>query len=386
MNHAQDPIIYFDHNATTPIDPRVRDAMLPWLGGVHGNPSSAHRAGRAARQAVEKARAQVAELLSAQPEEILFTSSGTEANNAVIYANAEHHGYRGHLLFSSLEHPSVREAAGRMAGMGMETTELHPGADGRIAPEAFTAALRPDTRLACLMLANNELGTLQPVAEVAAQCRRQGVPLLSDAVQVVGKLPVKVEELGADYLLLGGHKFHGPPGIAALWIHPRAVMGSLLVGAPQERGLRAGTENVPGIVGLGEACALAATELAEREQHLRRLRDRFEEGLVSIEGSVVHCADAPRLPHTTHVAFLGVSGYHLMLRLDELGYAVSIGAACKSGSPKPSRVLIAMGLDEAEALASLRVSFGITNTEEEVQGFLGVLAEAVEEFASSGNV
>jgi len=374
-----DPLIYFDHNSTTPIDPRVRDAMLPWLGEVHGNPSSAHRAGRIARQAVERAREQVAALLTARPEEIVFTSSGTEANNAVIYANAEHHGYRGHLLFSALEHISLQQAAARMAGLGMEITELQPDADARIAVDSFERALRPDTRLACLMLANNELGTLQPVAEVAALCRRRRIPILSDAVQMVGKLPVNVQSLGVDYLLLGGHKFHGPPGIAALWIHPEAVIGPLLVGAPQEHGLRAGTENVPAIVGLGEACAVAAAELAEREQHLRRLRDGFEQGLKEIPDSVIHCANVPRLPHTTHVAFLGLSGYRLMFRLDELGYAVSIGAACQAGRPEPSRVLFAMGLDEAEASASLRVSFGITNTEEEVKGFLGVLAEAVAE-------
>jgi cysteine desulfurase len=379
-------LIYFDHNATTPIDPRVRDAMLPWLGGNHGNPSSAHRAGRVARQAVEAAREKVAALLSARPEEIVFTSSGTEANNAVIYSIAEHHAYRGHLLFSALEHVSLRQAAARMAALGMATTELLPGPDARIAVDSFEEALQSDTRLACLMLANNELGTLQPVAEVAAICRQRGIPVLSDAVQVVGKLPVNVQTLGVDYLLLGGHKFHGPSGIAALWTRPEAVQASLLVGAPQEHGLRAGTENVPGIVGLGEACAVAAADLTEREQHLRSLRDGFEEGLKKIQDSIVHCVGAPRLPHTTHVAFLGVSGYRLMMRLDELGYAVSIGAACQAGSPEPSRVLLAMGLDKAEALASLRISFGITNTQQEVEIFLGVLANVVRELRSGAAV
>ena len=378
-------MIYFDHNATSPIDPRVRDAMLPWFGGMHGNPSSAHRAGREARRAVERAREQVATLLSARPEEILFTSSGTEANNAVIYAVAEHHGHRGHLLYSSLEHPSVRQAAARMARMGMETTELDPSSDGRISPETVATALRDDTRLVCLMLANNELGTLQPVAEVATLARERRAATLSDAVQAVGKIPVDVGTLGVDYLLLGGHKFHGPPGVAALWARPGAVLESLLVGAAQERGLRAGTENVPGIVGLGEACALATSELEERERYLRHLRDTFEEGLGEFEGTVVHCAASPRLPHTTHVAFPGVSGHRLMLRLDALGYAVSTGAACTAGNPQPSRVLLAMGLDPAEALSSLRVSFGITNTEEEVQSFLEDLAPVVAELRAGAS-
>jgi cysteine desulfurase len=376
---AEETLIYLDHNATTPIDPRVRDAMLPWLGGLHGNPSSAHRPGRAARGAVEAARAQVASLLGSQPEHVMFTSSGTEANNAVLYAVARAHGHRGHLLYSSLEHPSVRRAAEELGAAGMESTELKPGADGRLSVEAVEKALRDDTRMVCLMLANNELGTLQPVAEVASLCRRRGIPVLSDAVQVVGKLPVDVEALGVDYLLLGGHKFHGPPGIAALWTRPGAVPAALLVGAAQERGLRAGTENVPGIVGLGEACALAEAELSEREAHLRTLRDTFEAGLRSIEGAVVHCADSPRLPNTCHVAFLGVSGHQLMLQLDEEGIAVSTGSACHSGKPQPSRVLLDMGVDEAEALASLRVSFGMPNTLEEVAAVLSVLGRVVVE-------
>ena len=378
--------VYFDHNATTPIDPRVRDAMWPWLGGVHGNPSSAHSAGRAAREAVEEARAQVASLLSAKPEEIMFTSSGTEANNAVIFANARRHGNRGHLLYSSLEHPSVRQAAAVLADLGVESTEIHPGAEGVVTVEDFVSSLRPDTRLACLMLANNELGTRQPVAEVAGTCRERGIALLSDAVQVVGKLPVHVGELGVDYLLLGGHKFHGPPGIAALWTHPEAVPASLLVGASQEHGLRAGTENVPGIVGLGVACARAEEELAERERHLQQIRDRFEKGLAQIPGAVVHCAESLRLPNTSHVAFLGLSGHQLMLRLDEMGYCVSTGSACHSGRPQPSRVLLAMGISEAEALASLRVSFGVPNTVGEVDAFLGVLAELVPALQSEAEV
>ena len=370
--------VYFDHNATTPLDPKVRDAMLPWLGELHGNPSSAHAVGRRARQAVEEARGEVAELLGAAADEIVFTSSGTEANNTVISAAARRAGFRGHLVTSVLEHPSIRMAAARSEGEGMRVTELSPGADGRVAACEVRRELAPDTRLVCLMLANNELGTLQPVAEAAAVCREHGVPVLCDAVQAIGKIPVDVGALGVDYLTLGGHKFHGPSGVAALWVRAGAELEPLLVGAPQERTWRAGTENVPAIVGLGEAAALAANELEARHAHLLALREQLESGLESIPGAEVHCATSERLPHTCHVAFRDVSGHELMLRLDHAGYAVSTGSACDSGQPQPSAALLAMGVPESEALASLRISFGMTNTGREVASFLAVLAPEVE--------
>jgi cysteine desulfurase len=372
---------YFDHNATTPLDPRVRDAMLPWLGGLHGNPSSSHHFGREARRAVETARGQVAALLGAAAEEIVFTSSGTEANNAVVYGAAGVYGRRGdaprHLAFSTLEHPSIVRAAARVADLGVEHTEIPPAADGAVTVEAVSEALRDDTRLACLMLANNELGTIQPVAEVAAVCRRRGVPLLCDAVQAIGKIPVDVGELGADYLTLGGHKFHAPTGIAALWIRDGAELPPLLVGGSQESGRRASTENLPAVVGLGVAAELAAAELEERHRKLRELRDAFEEGLGAIPGASVHCQGSARLPNTTHVAFAGVSGHQLMLALDRRGIAVSTGSACHSGRPQPSPVLLAMGVAESEALASLRISFGLTNTRDEVAALLRALASEV---------
>lgn len=364
---------YFDHNATTPVDPRVLEAMLPFFIERHGNPSSAHGHGRAAKRAVETARRQIADLLGGQADEILFTSSGTEANNAVIYATAEACDFNGHLVFPALEHPSVRNAAQWAAGRGMTFTELDPDASGRITAEAVAAVLQDDTRLVCLMAANNELGTIQPVAEVAALCKERGIPVLCDAVQAIGKVPVNVEEMGVDYLCLGGHKFHGPPGVAALWIRGGAPMASLLVGAGQERGLRASTENVPSVIGLGKAAELARLELQERHDQLLALRRRFEDGLADVKGAVVHCADSERLPHTSHVAFLGRSGHQLMLWLDEQGFAVSTGSACHSGKPQPSRVLLRMGVDENEALASLRVSFGLTNTEDEVDGLVEAL-------------
>lgn len=380
MSHEMvnpETVTYFDHNATTPLDPRVCETMLPWIGTFHGNPSSAHRLGRAARAAVEVAREQVAALVGARSEEIVFTASGSEANNAVVAACAAVAGHRGHLVTSALEHPSVRLAAEQAAAGGMELTELIPGHDGRIDPEAVAGALRPDTRLVCLMLANNELGTVQPVAEVAGLCLEHGVGVLCDAAQAVGKLEVDVNALGVDYLTFGGHKFHAPLGAAALRIRPGAPFVPLLLGAPQEGGRRAGTEDVAAIVGLGKASELARLELGERRRRLGELRERFETGLARLPGTIVHCAGSPRLPHTCHVAFEGLIGHELMLRLDARGYAVSTGAACHSGCPQPSRTLLAMGVSAAESLASLRVSFGITNTPEEIDAFLAVLAEEV---------
>ncbi|MEM1204958.1 MAG: cysteine desulfurase family protein [Acidobacteriota bacterium] len=370
---------YFDHNATTPMDPRVRAAMLPWLDVHHGNPSSAHACGRRAHQAMDAARSQVAGLIGADAGDVVFTATGSEANSMVIHAVAEAHDYRGHIVYGSIEHPSVRVASERLARGGIETTELRPGAEGLISPDAVADALRDDTLLVCVMQANNELGTIQPVAEISALCRERGIPVLCDAVQAVGKIPVDVADLGVTYLTLGGHKFHGPLGAAALWVAPGAPLSPIVYGAAQEHGLRAGTENVPALVGLGECADLARLELDDRHRHLLSLRTRFEDGLAALGDTVVHCADSPRLPHTTHVAFLGVSGHDLMLWLDGQGFAVSTGSACHSGQPQPSRVLLHMGTSEAEARASLRVSFGVPNTPEEVDAFLNALAAGLPE-------
>jgi len=365
--------VYFDHNATTPLDPRVREAMAPWLGERFGNPSSAHRRGREARAAVEEARERVARLLGGRASEIVFTASGTEANGTVVRSAGLGAGGRGRIVLSSFEHPSVRAAAERLERSGMEVVRVPPGPDGVVPAAAFVAALAPETRLACLMLANNELGTLQPVAEAARACRERGVPLLSDAVQAVGKVPVDAGARGADYLVLGAHKFGGPLGAAALWVREGAALEPLLAGGGQERGLRAGTENVAALVGLGEAARLAREELPRRGRELAALRDRLETGIGAIPGARLHCAGAPRLPQTCHVAFPGIEGQALAGRLDAAGFAVSTGAACKSGRPEPSAALLAMGIDPDEALGSIRVSLGVSNTAEEVDAFLEVL-------------
>jgi cysteine desulfurase len=367
--------VYLDHNATTPLDPRVFAAMAPWLAGRHGNPSSVHRFGQAARNAVEEAREKVAALLGAKPAEIVFTASGTEANNGV-FATVAAAASPGHLVVSAVEHPSIREAAAHLERHGWQVSRIAPGLDGVVAAAGAVAALRPDTRLVALMLANNELGTLQPVAAVAAACRERGIPLLTDAVQAVGKLPVDARALGATWLVLGGHKFYGPLGAAAIRVDGGAEYTGLL-GGGQERRRRAGTENVPAIVGLGEAAALAAAEIGERGRHMSALRDRFEAGLAAIPGARIHCAASPRLPNSSHVAFPGIAGDTLLIRLDLKGYAVSTGSACSSGAVEPSKTVLAAGFSPEEALASLRVSFGLTNRIEEVDDFLGVLAGEV---------
>ena len=367
--------VYLDHNATTPLDPRVAEAMAPWLGARHGNPSSVHSFGRTARAAVELAREQVAELVGGEPPEVVFTASGSEANNAVLLSAFA--GAGGHLVISELEHPSIQGAADRLESLGVDVTRLSPGADGVVDPGAVAAALRPDTRLVCVMLANNELGTVQPVGDAAAACRARGVPLLCDAVQAAGKLAVDVTALGADYVVVAAHKFNGPVGAAALWIREGAAFEPLILGGGQERQRRAGTENVAALVGFGACAEFASKELDRRIERLNGLRAGLEAGLAGIPDARVHCASSPRLPHTTHVAFPGVIGEELVVRLDLAGFAVSTGAACASGVVEPSRTLLAMGVDAAEALASIRISLGPSNREVEVERFLPVLAREV---------
>lgn len=372
--------VYLDNNATTPLHPKAREAMLPWLGERHGNPSSIHRFGQEAKNAVEEAREKVAALIGGRPPEVVFTASGTEGNNAVMFDVARRAGGRGHLVISSIEHPSIREAAARLEHDGIEVTRVSPEADGVVDAARMIGAIRPDTMLVCLMLANNELGTLQPVTRIAEACRERGIPVLCDAVQAVGKIPVDARALGVDWLVLGAHKFHGPLGAAAVWVRKGAELGGLLIGGSQERRRRASTENVMAIAGLGAAAEAAASEMAERQAFLAGLRDRFEAELLNrVPDAIVHCASSPRLPNTSHVAFPGVEGESLLIRLDLAGYAVSTGSACSSGTVEPSKTLLAIGLSRDEALSSLRVSFGMMNRPEEVDGFLDAVALEVAE-------
>lgn len=373
------PATYFDHNATTPLDPEVRAAMEPWLGELYGNPASLHAFGQAARDATEVAREQLASLLEATPAEVVFMASGTEANNTALFGRCWAAGSSGHLVVSEIEHPSVWKPVEALQAAGMEVSWIKPDRWGRIDPEEVLDAVRQDTRLVCLMLANNEVGTLQPVAEVGAGCRQRGVPVLCDAVQAIGRLPIKVADLSVDYLSVCAHKFYGPPGAAALWVRPGAPYQALLRGGSQERQRRAGTVNVPAVVGFGAAALVAAEGLGARAERMLELREQFETGLERIPDVVVHGRPAERLPNTSHIALPGADSEALLIRLDLAGFAVSSGSACSSGTVEPSRTLMAMGIAKQEASSSLRISFGPRNTSAEVEAFLDVLEHEVAE-------
>jgi len=364
---------YFDHNATTPLDPRVRQAMLPWIGERYGNPSSIHSFGQDAREAVESAREQVAKLLDASPAEIVFTASATEANNGVIRSCAERRAGRAHLVVSQMEHPSISVVAADLERSGAEISWVPPQGDGVVTEDSVLAVVEPRTALVCLTLANNIIGTVQPVEAVSARCRELAVPVLCDAVQAIGKMPVSVGDLGIDFLTLSAHKFNGPLGAGALWIRRGVEWEPFLLGGSQERRRRAGTLNVPAIVGMGEAAELVLRELDARKTCVASLRDRLEAGLRKLGDLRVHGESAKRLPNTTHVAFEGIDAQSLLIRLDLAGYAVSAGSACSSGSVEPSAALLSMGISEREALSSLRISLGADNETAEVDRFLVVL-------------
>ena len=368
---------YFDHNATTPLDPEVRAAMEPWLGELHGNPASLHTFGQAARDAVEVAREKLASLLGATPAELVFTASGTESNNTALVGRCWTADMKGHLVVSEIEHPSVWKPVSALQSAGMEVSWVKPDRHGRIDPGKVLAEVREDTRLVCLMLANNEVGTLQPVAEVGSGCRERGVPVLCDAVQGVGKVPIQVQDLEVDYLSLCAHKFYGPLGAAALWVRSGGECEALLRGGSQERQRRAGTVNVPAVVGLGEAARIVADELEVRSRRMLELRERFESGLERLPDAVVHGRPVERLPNTSHIALPGADSEALLIRLDLAGFAVSSGSACSSGTVEPSRTLLAMGVPKEEASCSLRISFGPRNTVAEVDAFLDVLEHEV---------
>jgi cysteine desulfurase len=368
--------IYLDHNATTPVAPAVREAMLPYLGALFGNPSSAYRAGREAHEAVERARARVAALVGGRPEEIVFTSGGTEANNLALVGYVRARGpARAHLVASAIEHPSVLGPLRALAHEGVEVTLVRPRPDGALDPQEVVAALRPETVLVSLMHANNELGTLEPVAQVAAEAARRGIAVHTDAAQSAGKVELDVRALGVDLLSLAGHKLYAPKGIGALWVRAGTPLSPLMHGGGQERGLRPGTEPVPAIVGLGQACALVAEELAEAAPRLGALRDRLEAGLVARVGDVqVNGVGAPRLPTTSHVSFLGREGALLLAAVPEV--MASTGSACHTGVDEPSHVLAAIGASAAAMRGAVRFSLGHGTTGDEIERAIELIAAA----------
>lgn len=362
-----DPV-YLDYNATTPIAAEVLDAMLPWLGPQFGNPSSTHPYGRRASQAVADARRRVADLLGARPPEIVFTACATESNNLALLGVAGALGGPGrHLVVSAVEHPAVMAPAMRLREMGWTVTVLPVDEHGRVSPERLAAALRPDTALVSIMHANNEVGTVQPIAGIARITRERGVLLHTDAAQSAGKLPLSVDELGVDLLTLAGHKFYAPKGVGALYVRTGTPIRSVLYGAEQERGLRPGTENVAAIVGLGIAAELARASMPAAPANLARLRDRLH-ALISaaVPGLQLNGHPEQRLPNTLHLSFPGTIARELLREAEDV-VAASVGSACHSGHDTVSGVLAAMGIDAARAAAAIRLSVGRMTTPDDVE-------------------
>ncbi len=383
----QNDVVYLDHAATTPLDERVLEAMLPHLGGApdgrpRGNPSSLHSAGAAAREAVEEARASVARLVGAnEPGEILFTAGGTESDNLAVLGLAASDPSRKHVVISAVEHPAVRETAAHLEATGYEVTRIGVDADGLVSPARFAGTLRPDTALAAVMWANNEVGTVQPIEEIAELCREAGVPLHVDAVQAAGRLPIDVSRVPVSTLALSAHKLHGPQGVGALYVRAGVELEPVLFGGGQERGLRSGTENVAGIMGLGAASRLAFEELEERTRHEEALREALISGATGLPGVRLNGHREKRLSNNIHVSVEGVEAESLVLFLDALGYAVGSGSACASrGTPaghKASPVLLAMGRTQEEAISSVRITVGKDTTRAGIDGFLEAFAAAV---------
>jgi cysteine desulfurase len=359
--------IYFDNNATTQVHPDVLEALHETLRDVYGNASSIHKEGQTARRAIEDARESVARLIGASPRDVVFTSGGTESNNAALFGTMRQ-TERDHIVTTSIEHPSVAEAL-----IGRNVTAVAPGRSGRVDAKAMIGAIRPETRLVAMMLANNETGVLQPVADVARVCRERGIHFHCDAVQAIGKIDVDVEALGVDTLSMSAHKVHAPKGIGALFVRRGLTLAPYVVGGAQERRRRAGTENVP----LAAAFGIAAEKARDGSYRARvaALRDDFEvrlPGKHTVNGSVV-----PRLPNTSNVTFQDADGEGIVIALDLDGVAVSSGSACSSGRVEPSRVLLEMGLTPAEAKSTVRFSISRFTTAAEIDRVLELLAEIV---------
>ena len=373
------PFIYLDNAATTAVRPEVLSKMLPFFTEKAGNPSSIHSAGRETRKAVENARRQVAAALHAEAREIYFTAGGSESDNWAIRCAVAETGKK-HVITSAVEHHAVLHSCRALERDGFRVTYLPVDENGLVSSDDVRRALTDDTALISIMAANNEVGTLEPVREIGQIARKAGVLFHTDAVQAAGVVPIDVNDWNADLLSLSGHKFHGPKGVGALYIRKGTRIRSLIEGGAQERGLRAGTENVPGIVGMGEALSLAAAELSEYTAHVTALRDRLIHGVLSaVPDARLNGHPVLRLPGNANFSFPGVEGESLLMRLDLAGIACSSGSACTSGSLEPSHVLSAMGLSPDMARSSVRFSLGRDNTAEEIDRVLAVLPPIVED-------
>lgn len=372
--------IYFDHNATTPVDPGVLEVVTRIMRDEFGNASSVHHFGQRAKAVLDDARSAVATLLAGEPSEIVFTSGGTEADNFALrgVADAVEPTGRKHLIATSIEHEAVLVTLKALARRGWRVTLLPVDATGVVAPEALREAISAETALVSVMHANNEIGTIQPLAALAEIAHAQGAIFHTDAVQSAGKVPVNVRALGVDLVSISAHKFSGPKGVGALWIKRGTRVAAILTGGKHERGRRAGTENVAGIAGLGAAAQLAARKLGAEAARLAALRNRLEDTvLANIPGTAINGVREPRVPNTTNISFEGIEAESLLIALDLEGIAVSTGSACSSGTLEPSHVLRAMGLSSHRTQNSIRISLGAINTDAEIDTLLEKLPAVV---------
>lgn len=372
-------MIYMDHSATSPVDPEVFEAMKPYFVKSFGNASTLYSLGREGRTAMEKAREQVALLIGAEPKEIIFTSGGTESDNIAIKGTAYKFKAKGnHIITSAIEHPAVDETCKYLEKNGFEVTYLPVYKDGIVKVSDLEEAITDKTILITIMHANNEIGTIQPIAEIAKIAREKGIYFHTDAVQTVGKIPVDVKELDVDMLSLSSHKLYGPKGIGALYIKKGVRIEPIIHGGGHERGIRPGTENVPGIVGLGKACSIAKANLESDSKKVTRLRDRLIDNVLEqVEESYLNGHRTKRLPNNANFRFTGIEGESLILTLDTKGISASTGSACSSTKLEASHVLMAIGLKEVEAHGSLRISLGRENTEEEIDYTVQAINEVV---------
>jgi cysteine desulfurase len=378
-------VIYLDNNATTSVAPEVIEAMLPFFTEYWGNASSAYTFGHQLGKEIERSRESLAKLINADPREIIFTSCGTESNNTAIQSALTTNPGKRHVVTTAVEHSSVLNHGKHLQKLGCEVTFLGVERDGSLDLHLLQEAIRPDTAIVSIMWANNETGVLFPVEEIAAICQSRGVLFHTDAVQVAGKIPIDVKSLGVDSLSLSGHKLHAPKGIGCLYVKKRSKYSPYLVGGHQERGKRAGTENVPYIVGFGRAAELALERLPEENTRVRRLRDRLEnEILQSIPGTARNGSRDERLPNTSNIAFSKVEAEAILLKLDQHQICASSGSACTTGSLEPSHVLTAMGVERDLARGSLRFSVGYYNTEQDIERTLSVLPGIVQELRAVG--
>jgi len=371
-------VIYLDNNSSTRIDPAVLEEMMPFLTTHYGNPSGSHRFGAEVKKAIDLAHERVAALLGCEPNEIVFTSGGTESDNTALHSALQMSPERRHIVTTSVEHNAVLNYCEALVRRGCEVTIVPVDEQGHLDLGELARAIRPDTAVVSVMWANNETGVIYPLEEIARLCRTKGVFFHTDAVQAVGKMPIDLKELPVHFLSLSGHKLHASKGVGALYVNRRARFQPLLVGGPQEGGRRAGTDNVASIVGLGKAAELARATIDEENTRVRALRDRFEEMLRAELGQIEINGDpAARLPNTSNLAFLGVEAQAILLKLDQEGVCCSLGSSCTTGAVQPSHVLRAMKLTNERARSSLRFSFGRYNTEAELDKVLEIIPRIV---------